>query len=72
MEHIRGIYPYFDDPYSAFDMPHASRFIPSRGHKTTYNYMMVLDRLKVDNVIFIPYDEHRETRPFEEICWYLG
>lgn len=71
MEHIRGIYPYFDDPYFAFYMPHALWFIRSRGHKTIDKYMF-LDRMKVNNVIFSPYDGHRETHPFEEICWYSG
>lgn len=61
---------YFDDPHAAFDMPHALRFIRSRGQKTIDKYMMFLDRLKVNNMIFSPYDDHRKTRPFEEVCWY--
>ncbi|GAU29856.1 hypothetical protein TSUD_379460 [Trifolium subterraneum] len=31
-----------------------------------------LDRMEVDEVTFCPYEDHRQTRPFQDISWYSG
>ena len=60
----------FIHPCYSVDMPHTLLFIHVRGHKLPNNYMTYFDHLEVENVIFSLYDDHHQTRPFDDIFWY--
>jgi len=54
------------------DHPHACRFMHKKGIAVEYSYRATLDRLLVDDIIFYPYDNHRESHPLEDIIWFSG
>ncbi|GAU22781.1 hypothetical protein TSUD_142200 [Trifolium subterraneum] len=62
---------YLDNNYTPED-PVAAKFVPLKGPKFPYEHRTTLDRMEVDEVTFCPYEDHRETRPFEDISWYTG
>ena len=43
-----------------------------KGIVVEYCYRAALDRLLVDDIIFYPYDNHRESHPLEDIIWFSG
>lgn len=54
------------------DHPRACRFMHKKGIAVEYSYSVALDRLLVDDIIFYPYDSHRESHPLEDIIWFSG
>ena len=43
-----------------------------KGIVVEYCYRAALDRLLVDDIIFYPYDSHRESHPLDDIIWFSG
>jgi hypothetical protein len=60
-----------ESKYSHAD-PVAAKFCPFKGNKLPAGDRTKLDRMEVDEVTFCPYEDHRQTRPFEDISWYSG
>ena len=54
------------------DRPCACRFMHKKGIVVEYSYKTTLDRILVDDIIFYPYDCHRESHLLEDIIWFLG
>ena len=54
------------------DRPRACRFMHKKGIVVEYSYRTTLDHILVDDIIFYPYDCHRESRPLEDSIWFLG
>ncbi|CAJ2665945.1 unnamed protein product [Trifolium pratense] len=62
---------YVDVNYSHND-PIAAKYYPFKGGKYPTEHRTTLDRMEVDEVTWRPYEDHRQTRPFEDISWYTG
>jgi hypothetical protein len=73
MEHFIGMFQFTDQPGYATDMPHIACFDPWRVHSKSHPHRLIFDLLDMEeeDVIFSPYDDHSETIPFKEKCWYL-
>jgi hypothetical protein len=52
--------------------PVPAKWALQKGHGEGVTYHSLLDRLGFDDVIWRPYEKHREILDFEEIFWYLG
>ncbi|MCI25722.1 putative IMP dehydrogenase/GMP reductase [Trifolium medium] len=62
---------FLDENYTNKD-PVAAKFYPLKGPKLPDEHRTTLDCMEVDEVTFCPYEDHRQTRPFEDISWYTG
>ena len=52
--------------------PRANRFVSTKGHASTSHYRGLLDRLAMEDGIWVPYDDHRDVMPFQDSCWYFS
>ncbi|XP_045822299.1 protein MAIN-LIKE 1-like [Trifolium pratense] len=52
--------------------PAANKFLPKKGQNNVEGYRSALDRMLTFDIHWNPYDNHRVTRPFEEISFYSG
>lgn len=71
-EHFPRICPRDIDMSYREDRPRACRFMHKKGIVVEYSYRAALDRILVDDIIFYPYDCHRESHPLEDIIWFSG
>ncbi|KAK2355316.1 protein MAIN-LIKE [Trifolium repens] len=61
----------FDDNYNVGD-PLAAKFVPLKGPPLPFEHRTTLDRMEVDEVTWQPYEDHRQSRPFQDCSWYSG
>ncbi|GAU21307.1 hypothetical protein TSUD_372010 [Trifolium subterraneum] len=62
---------FLDENYTNED-PVGAKYYPLKTGKWPYETRTSLDRMEVDEVTFCPYEDHRQTRPFQDISWYSG
>ncbi|CAJ2646660.1 protein MAIN-LIKE 1-like isoform X2 [Trifolium pratense] len=72
MAHFKTFGGRFVDERYTHDNPYAARFLPLKGPKFPGQHRSALDTMRMDEVVFCPYEEHRQTRPFQDISWYTG
>lgn len=72
LAHFPEVYPHDHNDKYKQNYPCAARWIPHRGHANPKPYRLALDRLEMDDVTWMPYEDHREIQEFVEICWYSG
>ncbi|CAJ2668136.1 unnamed protein product [Trifolium pratense] len=70
MAHFKTFGGRFVDPKYIHDNPYAARFLPLKGPKFPGEHRSALDTMRMDEVVFCPYEEHRQTRPFQDISWH--
>ncbi|GAU25842.1 hypothetical protein TSUD_31060 [Trifolium subterraneum] len=62
---------FLDENYTN-EEPVGAKYYPLKTGKWPYETRTSLDRMEVDEVTFCPYEDHRQTRPFQDISWYSG
>lgn len=68
LEHFTKLYMWNPNP----NYEHAKRFLPTRGHVSVSHHRGCLDRLVVEDVIFILYSDNHDVVPFRDIFWCSG
>ncbi|GAU37261.1 hypothetical protein TSUD_319150 [Trifolium subterraneum] len=61
---------FLDENYTN-EEPVGAKYYPLKTGKWPYETRTSLDRMEVDEVTFCPYEDHRQTRPFQDISCQL-
>ncbi|GAU36399.1 hypothetical protein TSUD_38660 [Trifolium subterraneum] len=70
--HFKRYGQRFLDKNYTNEEPVGAKYYPLKTDKWPYETRTSLDRMEVDEVTFFPYEDHRQTRPFQDISWYSG
>jgi len=70
LAHFHDIFNVDDNPNYISNYRIAAKWEIERGHGEGKTYCALVDRLKMDDVTWRSYEEHKEIQAFEEIFCY--